>query len=95
MSESPYGVIGRRAPKIEFRKECWFDSGQGHQKLFRSDPPASAKSLFELVIGLFLSPLPPAPFRWFPVILLVSLLVDRESVGIAIFARNRTHARTQ
>jgi len=29
MSESPYGVIGRRArPKIEFRKECWFDSGQ-------------------------------------------------------------------
>jgi hypothetical protein len=33
--ESPCGGIGRRARlKIEFRKECWFDSGQGHQKLF-------------------------------------------------------------
>ncbi len=31
---SPCGGIGRRARlKIEFRKECWFDSGQGHQKL--------------------------------------------------------------
>jgi hypothetical protein len=29
---SPCGGIGRRARlKIEFRKECWFDSGQGHQ----------------------------------------------------------------
>ena len=28
---SPCGGIGRRARlKIEFRKECWFDSGQGH-----------------------------------------------------------------
>ena len=27
----PCGGIGRRARlKIEFRKECWFDSGQGH-----------------------------------------------------------------
>jgi hypothetical protein len=32
MSECPCGGIGRRARlKIEFRKECWFDSGQGHQ----------------------------------------------------------------
>jgi hypothetical protein len=31
----PCGGIGRRARlKIEFRKECWFDSGQGHQNLF-------------------------------------------------------------
>jgi hypothetical protein len=31
---SPCGGIGRRARlKIEFRKECWFDSGQGHQML--------------------------------------------------------------
>ena len=31
-SERPCGGIGRRARlKIEFRKECWFDSGQGHQ----------------------------------------------------------------
>jgi hypothetical protein len=30
--EGPCGGIGRRARlKIEFRKECWFDSGQGHQ----------------------------------------------------------------
>src|SRR4030088_3346954 len=30
--KSPCGGIGRRARlKIEFRKECWFDSGQGHQ----------------------------------------------------------------
>lgn len=30
-SEGPCGGIGRRARlKIEFRKECWFDSGQGH-----------------------------------------------------------------
>jgi hypothetical protein len=30
--ECPCGGIGRRARlKIEFRKECWFDSGQGHQ----------------------------------------------------------------
>ena len=28
----PCGGTGRRARlKIEFRKECWFDSGQGHQ----------------------------------------------------------------
>jgi hypothetical protein len=32
--ESPCGGIGRRARlKIEFRKECWFDSGQGHQHI--------------------------------------------------------------
>jgi hypothetical protein len=37
-SESPCGGIGRRARlKIEFRKECWFDSGQGHQERFHSD----------------------------------------------------------
>src|ERR1700759_2225529 len=30
--ECPCGGTGRRARlKIEFRKECWFDSGQGHQ----------------------------------------------------------------
>jgi hypothetical protein len=76
-SEGPCGGIGRRARlKIEFRKECWFDSGQGHQKLFRNDPPS-------------------ASFRWYPTILLVSLLVAREAVGIAIPAWNRTHAHTQ
>ena len=30
----PCGGIGRRARlKIEFRKECWFESGQGHHHL--------------------------------------------------------------
>ena len=30
----PCGGIGRRARlKIEFRKECWFDPGQGHHRL--------------------------------------------------------------
>src|SRR3954468_23393803 len=32
LTEGPCGGTGRRARlKIEFRKECWFDSGQGHQ----------------------------------------------------------------
>src|SRR3954447_7544655 len=31
LTEGPCGGTGRRARlKIEFRKECWFDSGQGH-----------------------------------------------------------------
>jgi hypothetical protein len=35
-SEGPCGGTGRRARlKIEFRKECWFDSGQGHHSIFR------------------------------------------------------------
>ena len=34
----PCGGIGRRARlKIEFRKECWFDPGQGHHKAFSED----------------------------------------------------------
>src|SRR5580692_8081872 len=33
LAKGPGGGIGRRAGlKIEFRKECWFDSGQGHHK---------------------------------------------------------------
>lgn len=40
-SESPCGGIGRRARlKIEFRKECWFDSGQGHQIDDERAPPS-------------------------------------------------------
>ena len=36
----PCGGIGRRARlKIEFRKECWFDSGQGHQTGIRPRSP--------------------------------------------------------
>src|SRR3954452_17989402 len=39
---SPCGGIGRRARlKIEFRKECWFDSGQGHQERVRPRPLTS------------------------------------------------------
>jgi hypothetical protein len=38
--ECPCGGTGRRARlKIEFRKECWFDSGQGHQSSIRPHPP--------------------------------------------------------
>ena len=34
VAEGPCGGTGRRARlKIEFRKECWFDSGQGHHNL--------------------------------------------------------------
>jgi hypothetical protein len=34
IAKCPCGGIGRRARlKIEFRKECWFDSGQGHHRL--------------------------------------------------------------
>src|SRR4051812_2644856 len=41
-AKSPCGGTGRRARlKIEFRKECWFDSGQGHQGLVRTRPPMS------------------------------------------------------
>ena len=33
-TEGPCGGTGRRARlKIEFRKECWFDSGQGHHRI--------------------------------------------------------------
>ena len=39
-TEGPCGGTGRRARlKIEFRKECWFDSGQGHQSGIRPHPP--------------------------------------------------------
>jgi hypothetical protein len=41
---SPCGGIGRRARlKIEFRKECWFDSGQGHQSIYGQGCGASSK----------------------------------------------------
>ena len=45
----PCGGIGRRARlKIEFRKECWFDPGQGHHSLKRGnliDVPANEAGL--------------------------------------------------
>ena len=44
-TEGPCGGTGRRARlKIEFRKECWFDSGQGHQ-LGCSSPFKSTRSV--------------------------------------------------
>ncbi len=37
-AEGPCGGPGRRARlKIEFRKECWFDSGQGHHLVISSN----------------------------------------------------------
>src|SRR4051812_15548808 len=52
-TEGPCGGTGRRARlKIEFRKECWFDSGQGHQLDFsppfaivHNCPPTARKPL--------------------------------------------------
>src|SRR3954451_22861765 len=43
-TEGPCGGTGRRARlKIEFRKECWFDSGQGHHASpFRDSRGAAA-----------------------------------------------------
>src|ERR1700760_820894 len=42
LTEGPCGGTGRRARlKIEFRKECWFDSGQGHHLGIRPRPPTS------------------------------------------------------
>ena len=51
--ECPCGGTGRRARlKIEFRKECWFDSGQGHQlgcsspfESIRNSPRSARKPL--------------------------------------------------
>ena len=44
-SKGPCGGIGRRARlKIEFRKECWFDSGQGHQAFTRGQMGICATS---------------------------------------------------
>src|ERR1700722_13289118 len=43
--QGPCGGIGRRARlKIEFRKECWFDSGQGHQIPLQEHPKTSENS---------------------------------------------------
>src|SRR5439155_22715629 len=45
-TEGPCGGTGRRARlKIEFRKECWFDSGQGHQASLASRATLGAASL--------------------------------------------------
>src|ERR1700722_4990890 len=45
VGKSPCGGIGRRARlKIEFRKECWFDSGQGHQACKDSFPTCFASN---------------------------------------------------
>ena len=51
---SPCGGIGRRARlKIEFRKECWFDSGQGHQSTRRH---LRSRINFQTAIPVFTSP---------------------------------------
>jgi hypothetical protein len=49
IAKSPCGGIGRRARlKIEFRKECWFDSGQGHQRSRRPDGHLRDKRALEM-----------------------------------------------
>ena len=47
--KAPYGGIGRRVRlKIEFRKECWFDSGHGTRSfsaVIRQRPQKACLSL--------------------------------------------------
>src|SRR3954454_14250859 len=61
-TEGPCGGTGRRARlKIEFRKECWFDSGQGHQpSLLRSYSWASQAPHHR---GEAAKAVPPKPWR--------------------------------
>jgi hypothetical protein len=74
-SEGPCGGIGRRARlKIEFRKECWFDSGQGHHPTIRPYPRTfifinkhGAKVVFSAT-PLF------TRISWYPGIFMVSFL---------------------
>src|SRR5678815_302388 len=53
-TEGPCGGTGRRARlKIEFRKECWFDSGQGHQTATiqnkTTNPTAARRGVLDVV----------------------------------------------
>src|SRR4051812_46458347 len=83
-TEGPCGGTGRRARlKIEFRKECWFDSGQGHQlgcsspfEIVRNRPRSPQKPLKN---GPFCVHPRSSPFvliRFQPADLLVFLLVS-------------------
>src|SRR3954463_16150222 len=83
-TEGPCGGTGRRARlKIEFRKECWFDSGQGHQlgcsspfEIVRNRPRSPQKPLKN---GPFCVHPRSSPFvliRFQPADLLVLLLVS-------------------
>src|SRR3954464_13384687 len=57
-TEGPCGGIGRRARlKIEFRKECWFDSGQGHHASpFRASRGAATSPPLAIAISLLYKP---------------------------------------
>jgi hypothetical protein len=76
----PCGGIGRRDRlKIGFRKECWFDSGQGHHFFIHHWSRLIAFGANQLDFSRFL------PYFWLqaftaihqhPHILLVSLLVE-------------------
>jgi hypothetical protein len=58
-SGGPCGGIGRRARlKIEFRKECWFDSGQGHQRIlfYRHFFMAIGVAITDNDVGLLFAP---------------------------------------
>lgn len=61
-ASGPCGGIGRRARlKIEFRKECWFDPGQGHHLPYSPLPMTAhfSKKIKILSAGGY-SPLPTA-----------------------------------
>ena len=82
--ECPCGGIGRRARlKIEFRKECWFDSGQGHQlgcsssfQSVRNRPRSARKPLKNRLFRVHRCSSPFVLIRSQPSDLLVFLLVS-------------------
>src|SRR4029077_5940303 len=94
MSERPRGGIGRRARlKIEFRKECWFDSGQGHQLgcsrpslMVRCRPRSVQKPLKSRPFRVHRCSSPFVLIRSQPSDLLVFLLVSEEQTFTATFA---------
>jgi hypothetical protein len=91
---SPCGGIGRRARlKIEFRKECWFDSGQGHQlgcsgpfQSVRKRPRSARKPLKNRPFRVHRCSSPFVLIRSQPSDLLVFLLVSGEQTFTATFA---------
>src|SRR6478735_11570543 len=90
----PCGGTGRRARlKIEFRKECWFDSGQGHQvgcsstfQSVRNRPRSARKPLKNRHLRVHRCSSPFVLIQSQPSDLLVFLLVSGEQTFTATFA---------
>jgi hypothetical protein len=86
-TEGPCGGTGRRARlKIEFRKECWFDSGQGHQITNdnnNNDLRRWFASIFSVELSRRVENTRKNPLR--PFVLLAFLLVSEEQTFSANF----------